>query len=315
MTVTVFGSGAFRYEVVDNWAKRPTLWTFTDVVGVAVDSQDRAYVFTRSAHPVMVFDKDGNFVRSWGEGLFRRAHGIFIDAWDNVWCTDDMGHTVRKFDLSGNPLLMLGKPDVRSDTGYDGRDLYGVKRAAGPFNGPTKAIVVSSGDIYVTDGYGNACVHRFNAKGEHILSWGEPGTGPGQFILPHSLVVDRQGQVYVADRQNHRIQVFTADGQFVRMWHGVRTPMDMLIATSKSDASDNLYMAEGGNRVSVWDLNGNMLASWGGEEGRSNDAGLFMAPHGIARDSRGVLYVGEVCETGASFDRGVRAVQKFVPVR
>lgn len=301
-----FGSGMFRYHVVDNWAKRPKMWPFLDVVSVAVDSQDRVFVFSRGPHPVMVFDKDGAFVRSWGEGIFASPHMLFIDAADNVWCTDWIDHTVRKFDTNGNLLLTIGTPGVWTDTGYNGREFTSVKRAAGPFNRPTKAIVAPSGEVYVTDGYGNARVHKFDAQGKHLLSWGEPGTGPGQFVLPHSLALDKEGNVYVADRQNHRVQVFTADGVFLRMWGGTRLPMDLLIDDGY------LFMAEGTPQVSIRDLDGNVIASWGAEEGRSNDAGLFITPHGIARDSRGVLYVGEVCET-QGYDRGSRAVQKFVP--
>lgn len=304
----VFGSGKFRYEVVDNWAKRPRCWPFTDVAGVTVDSQDRVYVFTRSQHPVMVFDKDGNFIRSWGEGIFTRAHCVSIDPEDNLWCTDDKDHTVRKFDVHGNLLMTLGTPGVYSDTGHDGRDFFSVRRAGPPFNRPTKALV--AGDtLYVTDGYGNARVHKFTLDGKLIKSWGEPGKGPGQFVLPHGIAVDKQGRVYVADRENLRIQVFDNDGKFITQWPNVLRPNDMVL-----DEEENLYVAEGNTRVSVWDLSGKLLAHWGSEVGRSNDAGYFMAPHCIARDSRGVLYVGEVCDTGAGYDRGSRAIQKFVPV-
>jgi DNA-binding beta-propeller fold protein YncE len=304
-----FGSGKFQYQVVDNWAKRPKCWPFTDAAGVGVDSRDRVYVFTRGPHPVMVFDKDGEFIRSWGEGIFSRPHGVFIDPEDNIWCTDDVDHTVRKFDTDGNLLLTMGTPGVYSDTGYDGKGFFSVKRAGPPFNRPTKAIIAPSGDMYITDGYGNARVHKFTTEGEHILSWGEPGNGPGQFVLPHGVVVDKEGKVYVADRENLRIQVFSPDGEHITTWPDVRRPNDMVL-----DTDENLFVAEGNTRTSVWDLQGNLLAHWGGEEGPSNDAGLFMAPHCIAVDSRGVLYVGEVCDTGAGYDRGSRAIQKFVPV-
>ena len=307
--MAVFGSGKFRYEVIDNWARRPVRWPFTDAAGVAVDSRDRVYVFSRGPHPVMVFDRDGNFIRSWGEGLFSRPHGIFVDAEDGVWCTDDLDHAVRKFDGDGNLLMTLGNPGVSSDTGYDGKDYFSVKRFGPPFNRPTNVAVATNGDVFVTDGYGNARVHKFAASGDHVMSWGEPGNGPGQFVLPHSPIIDPRGRILVADRENHRMQIFGLDGALMEIWPDFRQPQDMAI-----DADGNLFVAEGQNRVSVWDLDGKMLASWGGEEGRTNDAGLFMVPHGIAVDSRGVLYVGEVCETGARYDRGSRAIQKFVPV-
>ena len=305
--MSVFGSGAFQYSVVDNWAKRPRCWPFTDVPGVGIDSHDRVYVFTRSLHPVMVFDRDGAFLRSWGEGIFTRPHGVFIDGDDSIWCTDDLDHTVRKFDLNGNLLLTLGSPGVYSDTGYDGRTHRTVQRAAEPFNRPTKAVVAPTGDVFISDGYGNARVHRFTRKGEHVLSWGEPGTGPGQFILPHSVVVDKAGRVYVADRENYRIQVFNLDGELLSIWPKVERPTDLVLVDD-----EYLFVAELNHRISIWDLDGTLLTHWGGE-GRSNDAGCFISPHAIAVDSRGVIYVGEVCDTNARYDRGSRAIQKFVP--
>ena len=221
---------------------------------------------------------------------------------------------MHKFDTNGNLLMTLGVSGMYTDTGYDGRDFHSVRRSAPPFNRPTKAVVAPSGEVYVTDGYGNARVHKFSATGALITSWGEPGSGPGQFVLPHSLVIGKDGLVYVADRQNNRIQVFDANGKFIRMWQGVQTPMDMLI-----DSAGHMLLAEGAHRVSVWDVNSastkntrTMITQWGGEEGQSNDAGLFYVPHAIARDSRGVVYVGEVCDFNG-YDRGNRAVQKFVP--
>jgi DNA-binding beta-propeller fold protein YncE len=319
MLKQIFGSGEFRYEVVDNWAKRPRAWPFTDVVGVGIDSRDRVYVFNRSPHPVMVFDKEGNFVRSWGEGIFLRPHGVFIDPDDAIWCTDDNGHTVRKFDTSGNLLLTIGYPGApivetydwnkHSDTGYDGRDFHTIKRAGPPFNRPTKAVIAPSGELYVSDGYGNARVHKFSKDGKLLYSWGEPGSGPGQFAIPHSVAVDKQGRVYVADRENRRIQVFNEEGTLITAWSDVRRPDDMVIVDDQY-----LFVAELLHRVSIWTLEGQLLAHWGDEKA-SNDTGLFISPHAIAVDSRGVLYVGEVCDTNARYDRGSRAIQKFIPVR
>ena len=308
MTMRTFGSGKFEYQVVDNWAKRPKCWPFTDVAGIGVDSRDRVYVFNRSQHPVMVFDSEGSFIRSWGEGIFTRPHGVFIDKDDAIWCTDDIDHTVRRFDINGNLLQTIGSPMQYSDTGYDGRDTKTVKRGGPPFNRPTKATVTSHGEVYVSDGYGNARVHKFSKDGELLLSWGEPGTGPGQFMLPHSLVTDKDGSVYVADRENHRIQVFDPNGRHLATWQNVERPTDLVLVDKKY-----LFVAELMNRASIWDLDGKLLAHWGGEEGRSNDAGFFISPHAIAVDSKGVVYVGEVCDTNAGYDRGSRAIQKFVP--
>lgn len=302
--MSTFGSGARQYTVIDNWARKPRGWAFSDVVGTAIDSRDRVYVFNRGLHAVMVFDKDGAFVRSWGEGRFVWPHGIHIDAADSVWCTDGGDHTVTKWDTEGNLLMTLGRAGICSDTSYTGEDLHGVKRAAGPFNRPTKAVVAPDGDIYVSDGYGNARVHRFSADGELKQSWGEPGSGPGQFVLPHALAVDSSGKVYVADRQNNRIQIFSADGALLTVWDHFDLPTDIAF-----DGHGHIYVSELSHRLTICDMSGKVLAQWGGE-GESNDAGRFMWPHCVACDSRGVLYIGEVCDT-MNWDRGARTVQKF----
>ena len=304
-----FGTGDHRYEVADLWAKRPSGWTFVDVVGVAIDSQDNVYVFNRGAHPVMVFDREGNFLHAWGEGVFTRPHGITIGPDDSVYCSDDKDHTVRKCTTEGRVLMTLGTPNMYSDTGYTGRDYRTIKRGGPPFNRPTKVALGPSGEIYVSDGYGNARVHKFSPEGELLFSWGEPGDSPGQFNLPHSVVVDKQGRVYVADRENNRIQLFTSDGEFISLWGDLLRPDDICL-----DTDQTLYVAELSHRVSIFDLDGRLLARWGDDE-PNLDAGHFVSPHGTAVDSRGDLYVGEVCETNAGIDRGSRALQKFVRVR
>ena len=107
----ILGAGEHRYRVVENWAKLPDGWNLTDVASVAVDSKDRIYVFNRGDHPMVVLDREGNFITSWGEGLFNRAHGLHIDADDNLYCTDDGDHTVRKCSTDGKVLLTIGIPE------------------------------------------------------------------------------------------------------------------------------------------------------------------------------------------------------------
>ncbi len=194
----ILGSGEHRYRVVDNWAKLPDGWQLTDVASVAVDSKDRIYVFNRGAHPMVVFDRYGNFLRSWGEGLFSRAHGLHIDADDNLYCTDDGDHTVRKCTTDGKVLLMIGVPAKPAPF-----------MSGDPFHRCTHTALSPKGEIYVSDGYGNARVHKFTPDGKLIQSWGEPGTDPGQFNIVHNIVADADGWVYVADRD--RVQVFDGD--------------------------------------------------------------------------------------------------------
>jgi DNA-binding beta-propeller fold protein YncE len=243
---------------------------------VAVDSSDRVYVFNRGEHPMIVYDRQGQLLASWGEGLFKTPHGICLDADENLYLVDRGSHTLKKFSRDGELLQALGTEGV---PGVDGR----------PFGGPTDVAVSPSGEVYVSDGYENARVHKFSAEGELLLSWGAPGDGPGRFNLPHSVWVDRRGQVYVADRENHRIQIFTSQGEYLTQWTGFVQPTDIYV-----DADENVYVAELQHRVSIVDIEGNLIARWGGES--SHTPGQFVAPHAVWTDSRGDLYVGEVLQ-------------------
>src|SRR3989442_3579227 len=213
------------YGAATGWEQLPPGYSHPDVAAVAVDSKGRAYLFCRAEHPVMVYERDGRFVGSWGEGLFTmRAHGITIGPDDSVYCTDEAAHTIRKFTPEGRLLMTLGTSGLASNSGYDGTNLTTITRGAPPFNRPTNLAVAPNGDLYVSDGYGNARVHRFSASGELIASWGEPGTGPGQFMLPHGIAVRGDGRVFVCDRENDRIQVFAADGSYLREITAVQRP-------------------------------------------------------------------------------------------
>ncbi len=210
---TTLGDGKFRYEVIADWAKLPDGWELHDVAAVAVDSKDRVYVFNRGEHPMIVFDREGNFLRSWGEGLFKRAHGMHIGPDDSLYCTDDGDHTVRKCTLEGKVLLTIGVPGKPS--GY---------MSGQPFHRCTHTALSPRGDIYVSDGYGNSRVHKYSPDGKLLLSWGEPGCDPGQFNIPHNICCDPDGWVYVADRENHRVQVFDGNGKYETQWNNMHRP-------------------------------------------------------------------------------------------
>jgi glucose/arabinose dehydrogenase len=165
---------------VPGWERLPVGYSHPDVAAAAVDSRGDVYLFCRAEHPVLVYERDGRFLRSWGEGLFStRTHGITIGPDDSVYCVDDAGHSVRRFTRDGRLLQTIGPSGVPSDSGYDGADLTTIVRGAPPFNRPTNLAVAPSGDLYVSDGYGNARVHRFTPDGRLLASWGEPGTRPG----------------------------------------------------------------------------------------------------------------------------------------
>ena len=303
------GSHRLEYEVVQGWERLPEGWAFTEVVGVGVDSRERVFVFCRGPHPVIVFDKEGRFVDSWGAGRFVRPHGIFISPDDRVFLVDDEGHTVYEYSVQGELRRRLGDGQP-SDTGYvPGQSP--VARGAGPFNTVTNVALAPDGELYVADGYGNARVHRFDAEGRLLGSWGEPGSGPGQFNLPHGIAVDRRGRVYVADRENSRVQIFSRDGVLQDIWTWPNRPCDLFI-----DADERVYVAELGfivgnepvphlrlmahppaghspiAQVSICTPDGERIGRVGGEEAIL--PGNFFAPHGLCVSPRGDLYVGEV---------------------
>src|SRR5205807_6748497 len=160
------GSGSYRYEVVESWAKLPAGWTFGPVRAVATDSRDRVYAFQRKDPPIIVFDRDGSYLGSWGSSAIKDPHGIAIIN-DVIYLTDRDDHVALKFTLDGKPLLVLGERGKASDTGCT-KDGGRVLRAAGPFNKPTEMVVAPSGDLYVTDGYRNSRVHRFDHDGRLV---------------------------------------------------------------------------------------------------------------------------------------------------
>ncbi len=303
-------SDAPTYEVVGDWAQIPPTWDLVEVPGLAIDSKDRIVAFTRGEPPVVVFDRTGRVLISWGTGKFRRPHAACIGPDDCLYCVDDFAHAVRKYALDGTLLGTIGPADSPSETGYAPDDFLSVKRGGPPYNLPTSIALSARGEIYVTDGYGNSRVHKFSPDGTLLFSWGEPGSGPGQFHLPHGICVDQQGRVYVGDRMNSRIQVFSPTGEFLAQWNDVYQPNDIYI-----DAEDHVFVAEIGyrpdlpmpgpaplpedafSRVTLRNLEGRILSKI-----TSSDPGApggFLSAHAARTDSYGALYVGEVSATRA----------------
>ncbi len=297
--MTNVGSGEYSYEIVADWAKLPPGWRFKEIGAVGVDRQDRVYVFNRGEHPMIVFDRDGNFLKSWGEGVFVNAHGLDMGPDDTIWLTDDFDHTVRQCTLDGKVLLTLGLP------GRSSRYMSGL-----PFHRCTHTALAPNGDIYVTDGYGNCCIHKFDPSGRLIYSWGRPGTDPGEFNIVHNLVCDDAGMLYVADRENHRVQVFDGSGRYEGQWNNLHRPCAMFMTRGSRPTcfigelgpglAVNRQLPNIGPRITITDMNGRRLGRIGGLHAGIGP-GEFIAPHGIAVDSRGDVYVGEVSHTNWSF--------------
>jgi peptidylamidoglycolate lyase len=297
------------YSVVHGWPALPEGFVLGQVSGVSVDSHNHVFVFHRAenswaadkSHPIpsptiLCFDgATGELLNSWGENRFLEPHGLRVDHSDNVWVTDRGLHQVFKFSQDGKLLMTLGTERV---PGLDGTH----------FNRPTDVAFAADGSVYVSDGYGNSRVAKFSAEGKFLLDWGHKGQGPGEFDLPHSVAVDAQGRVYVADRMNVRIQIFDANGKFLNIWKSDELGRPWGLAIGPDGL---LYMVDGGDlkpgppdrgRILKLDLNGKILAKW---SRFGNYDGQIYWGHDIALGKDGAVYVGDVYH-------GMR-VQKFVP--
>src|SRR3984957_15465639 len=257
----IVGTGDFKYRIVEDWAKLPDGWSFKEVGAVGVDAKDNVYVFNRGDHPVMVFDRNGNFLRSWGEGQYPRAHGVHMGPDDSISLTDDGGHFMRKCSLDGKVLLEIGVPGKPA--------LY---MSGEPFHRCTHTALSPKGDyLYISDGYGNSRVHKYTPDGKRVTSWGEPGTDPGQFNIAHNICCDPDGWVYVADRENHRVQVFDGNGKYEAQWNNMHRPSGLYMETGSRtprfyvgeigpDMAFNIDLPNCGPRVSIYTSKGELLA-------------------------------------------------------
>jgi DNA-binding beta-propeller fold protein YncE len=228
------------------------------------------YILQRADPPVLVFDREGKLIRTWGDGRLKSPHGLRTDSDDHVWVTDTGRHVVMKFDTQGKLLLTLGREGLPGD---------------GPdqFNKPTDVAIAPSGEIYVADGYGNSRVVKFTKEGRYEMQWGKPGSGAGEFDLPHAIRADGQGRIYVGDRENKRVQVFDSDGRFMAQWNESGAPYGLFVD------HDRLFVADGvAQRILILDLQGKPRGHWDTGAGDSN------APHWVCVDAHGDVYVAYV---------------------
>lgn len=293
--VGTLGEGLHTYEPVPDWARLPPEVHLGDIAGIAVDDKDRVYLFNRGDTPVVVLSQDGDVLTTWGQGVFTNPHGASIGPDQCIYLTDNFDHTVRKFTLDGILLLEIGTSGVSS--GF---------MSGKPFCKCTHSAISPSGDIYVSDGYQNACVHKFDPKGRLLKSWGSPGTGPGEFNLPHNICCDGDGWIYVADRENSRVQIFDADGRFETQINNMHRPSglaitpgdcpDCIIGELASYLEVNRDFPNLGPFVSVLDQQSRVLSRLDAGRGAGLDPGQFLSPHSIAYDRKGDLYVGDVVD-------------------
>lgn len=300
----IVGTDPLLWKPDPEWPRVPDEISLLEAVGVATDSTNRVFVFHRGEPPVLVFEPDGTFITGWGNGQFVRPHGIWIADDDTVFLVDDQGHSVRQYTLQGEVIRAIGPEGTPSATGIENGDLRTITGGP-PFNEPTNLVRSSTGEFYITDGYGNARVHRFSADGELIASWGRPGQGEGEFFLPHGIGIDEDDRLYVADRENNRIQIFSATGEFLDQWTDVVRPCEVFVASdglvyvAEVGMRVGMYpwmkrdLSQSGGRVSVFDQQGGLQARWGGGDHPESPAD-FYAPHDIWVDSDGNVYVAEV---------------------
>lgn len=283
------------YVADPNWPQRPADLKWGDMSGVAVDGQDRVWLYTRAQPPVQVFSADGKFIRSWGSDTIDRAHFLRFDHEGRVWVTDVGKHVVMQFTPEGKLLRTLGTP------GQPGED-------ATHLNKPTDVAVTPAGEIYVSDGYGNNRVVQFDRDGKFVRSWGRLGVKPGEFSLPHSLALDSQGRIYVADRNNQRVQVFDAQGKFLAEWRNLIVPWglwmmknDELWVSGSSPMpwrdEDRVLSCPPKDQILMrFDTTGRALQLWTlplcpGDQFQPGGVDWL---HGVTVDSHGNLYVGDI---------------------
>jgi DNA-binding beta-propeller fold protein YncE len=320
--MTVIGGAGFEYDASEeNFGELPDGWGYREAAGVAVDASDNVYVFNRDEHPVIVYDRNGKFLRSWGEGVFGNPHGIATGPNETIFCIDAGDHTVRKFTQDGKLLMTIGTANKPAG-----------RLSGEPFRNPTHlAVDWATGELYVSDGYSNARVHKYDPNGNHLLSWGQSGTGPGEFNTVHNVATDKDGLVYIADRENHRVQVFTSAGRYITQWGNlamascidIERTGDEIVYVGEFFAGIRENPAGMGNwtgkrlgpRVTIMDKGGNILTRVG-DMPIGEAAGQFIAPHGIAVDSHGDVYVAEVSYSvlGGTLEptREVKTIQKLV---
>ncbi len=272
------GGPPLPHRVVKDWAKLPEGWNLGETSGVSVDKNDNVWVFNRGPHPVIQFDKNGRMLQAWKEVPVTAAHGIKVDPSGNIWAIDVKGHTLFEFNPAGRIQMVIGNAGKNP----------GDNASRDAFHEPTAVSFMPDGGFYVSDGYKNSRVVKFDKDGIYEYQWGKKGTGDGEFDLVHDVALDGKGRVYVADRLNERVQVFDLKGKFLTKWTGMGSPWGLAFSAKEN----SLYMCDGkNNRIIRLNLEGQVtgtLSGFGKVQGRLD------FPHHMAVDSEGSLYVAEI---------------------
>jgi DNA-binding beta-propeller fold protein YncE len=276
------------YRAVENWAKLPEGFNLGECSGVAVDKSDNVWVFNRGSHPVVEFDKNGKMLQAWNDVPVKSSHGIRVDPEGNIWLIDVAGHKVLKMSPSGHVLMVLSAVGGAA----------GDQNAKYSFNRPTNVGFAPDGSFFITDGYGNSRVAKYSKDGEYITQWGSKGTGDNQFNIVHDIAIDSAGKLYIADRENDRIQIFDQSGNFLGKWSNLGAAWGLVYVPRQNV----FFLSDGVNdEIIKLDAAGKILGKIGSH---GKGPGKLHYPHSLAVDSSGALYVAEILNW---------RVQKFVP--
>ena len=322
---SIWKSNGFEFELIPEYGKLPEGWEYVMYSDGSCDADDNLYLLSRSAdNPIVKLDDEGNFVKGFGRGLFKEVHGIFTTDHGTVMCTDTGLHVVREIDVeSGEVVRDFGKLGQPSDSGYEqeiwrrlqregkivATDLpyekgwtfwmaaQTIRRAAPPFNRPTGVCIAPDGEIFVSDGYGNAAIHHFSKKGELIKTWGGPGDEPGKFYIPHAIYADRRGRVWVADREANSLHIFDAEGNVLGYMN------ENLYQPTALWADDTyVYVAERGGGLTIIDADLQVVS----QLGFYNSS---IRAHGMCGNSKGEIFLMPL----GTYDR--HFLMKLIPVR
>jgi len=282
-------------QVDTSWPEKPASFEWAQMPGITLDNQDQVYIFTRSSPAVQVYKTDGTFVRAWDSGDPSGAHFIRIGPEGNIWTANITDHVIRKHSPDGKLLLTIGQAGVAGDD-------------KGHFDKPTDMAILPSGDIFVSDGYGNRRIVHFDANGRYINEWGQEGNQPGQFALPHSIVADSKERLYVADRENARIQVFDTSGRLLAVWENIVTPWGLWLTNKqelwvcgsacfkKEGTDEHIVLPPQDQMLMKLNLKGKVLQQIPLAKTKEppGEPGELDWVHGIAADSKGNLYLGDI---------------------
>ena len=291
-----------KYELVKNWPQLPLGFVLGNPTGIGIDSNQNIFVFHRayrkwpannvmpdsniSSNTILMLDREtGKILKSWGADLFIMPHGLTVDKWDNIWVTDVALHQVFKFSHEGILLMKLGAAKVPgTDTSH--------------FNLPTDVAVTKDGSFYVSDGYGNSRVIKFSADGKYLFEWGKKGNGEGEFNIPHAISMDEKGNVYVADRENKRIQIFDSTGKFLKQYSGNSYGSVCSVTFDQQHqqliaVDDDFFfkLKHRGSDVVIFDTSGKIQTRFGRSGSYNGNTCWY---HDAAVDNEGNIYIGDI---------------------